>query len=110
MLHDWLYVLAEELCHDRDYLYRYFVEHFAELLSQIYRDASRIAEGGYRLPGVKSERQAELRWSLAHRLDFAGPNLLTVHWRLEDAAEARILEEGWERFDLSTGRRLPKSA
>jgi hypothetical protein len=110
MLHEWLYALAEELCHDRDYLYRYFVVHFAGFLNQIYREASRVPEGSYRLPGVKSNRRAELRWSLARRLDYVGPNLLAVQWRLEEAGEARILEEGRERFDLSTGRRLPESA
>jgi hypothetical protein len=107
MLHDWLYTLAEELCHDQDYLYRYFVEHFCGLLNKIYREASRVPEGSYPMPGVKSNRQAELRWSLERRVDFLGPNPLTVSWRLAESPGGTTLGSGSERFDLSTGRRLP---
>ncbi len=107
MLHDWLYRLAEELCLDQDYLYRYFVEHFCGLLQRIYREASRVPEGSYQMPGVKSDRQAELRWRLARRLDFVGPNPLMITWRIADAAGGPIQGSGEERFDLSTGLRLP---
>ena len=108
MLHDWLYALAEELCYDQDYLYRYFVEHFGGFLGRIYREASRVPEGSYRMPGIKSNRQAELRWLLARQLDFIGPNLLTVRWKLDDSASGLVLGSGQERFDLSTGHRLPE--
>jgi hypothetical protein len=74
---------------------------------QIPAPGSRVSEGSYRMDGIKSDLRAELRWHLARRLNYAGPNTLTVEWRLVESADGRIRENGRERFDLSTGRMVP---
>jgi hypothetical protein len=106
-IHEWLFALIEETCHDRDYLYRAYVEHFCGLLAGIYRPGSTVERGTYHLPGIKSDRQASLYWSLEHRPDNQGPNVLAVTCRLFDAGAASgTTEQRTARFDLSTGRAL----
>jgi hypothetical protein len=101
LLHDWLYRLVDEVCFDREYVYFAFVEHFSALLKQIYHLGSTEGRGAYAIPGIKSERRLSLRWSLEHRLNYTGPNLLAFEYAItEGGAE---LERGQARFDLSTG-------
>jgi hypothetical protein len=107
-IHEWLFALIEETCHDREYLYRAYVEHFCGLLAGIYRAGSTAERGTYHLPGIKSDRQASLFWTLEHRLDFQGPNVLAVTCRIFDAGSpSQTTEQRTARFDLSTGKALP---
>lgn len=106
-IHEWLFALIEETCHDRDYLYRAYVEHFSGLLAGIYRKGSTAERGTYHLPGIKSERQASLFWSVEHRLDHQEAAVLAVTCRIFDAASpSGTTEQRTARFDLSTGRAL----
>jgi hypothetical protein len=106
-IHEWLFALIEETCHDRDYLYRAFVEHFCGVLNGIYRAGATVQRGTYHLPGIKSDRQASIYWTLEHRLDYQGPNVLAVTSRIYDAASpSGTTEQRAARFDLATGRAL----
>jgi len=108
-LHEWLFDLVAETCHDRDYLYRAYVEHFCGLLNTVYGTGSTLGRGTYHLPGIKSDRQASIFWTLDHRLDFAGPNVLAIECRIGDSgAGSGGSELRSARFDLSTGRLLPR--
>jgi len=106
-IHEWLFALIEETCHDRDYLYRAYVEHFSGLMNGIYRAGATAERGTYHLPGIKSDRQASLFWTLEHRLDYQGPNVLAVTCRIFDAGSpSQTTEQRTARFDLSTGRAI----
>lgn len=108
-LHEWLFDLIEETCHDREYLYRAYVEHFCGLLNGILRaGATAEQRGTYHLPGIKSDRQASLFWAIDPRPDVQGPGVLAVTCRLFDAASpSGMTAQRTARFDLSTGRVLP---
>jgi hypothetical protein len=101
ILHDWLYRLVDEVCFDREYLYRAFVENFSALLKEIYRLGGTEGRGSYEFPGIKSGRRASLNWALAHRLNYSGPNILSFEYVIAEG-EAEV-ERGQARFDLSTG-------
>lgn len=107
-LHEWLFDLIEETCHDREYLYRAYVEHFGALMNSILRCSGAAAErGAYHLPGIKSERQASLFWAIERRSECPGPGVLAVTCRLFDAASpSGVTAQRTARFDLATGRAL----
>lgn len=109
-IHDWLYEIVAEVCHDREYLYRGFVEHFGALMQAIYR--SRGGAGEYRLPGIKSPLQARVEWRLARQVSFMGPNTLSLRCRITEAGgggpQPPAVESPWVSFDLSTGERAPQ--
>jgi hypothetical protein len=100
-LHEWLFALVEELCHDREYLYRSFVENFGGFMTSVYREGCTTPAGEFRIPGIKSGRYSVVRWALDHRVDYSGPNLLSIEATVSGAGGGT--EKKTARFDLSTG-------
>jgi hypothetical protein len=106
-LHDWLFEVVEEICWDREYLYRSYVETFTALMRSIYEHGPHAARDAIVIPGLKSGIEVALEWRLAHQLDFRGPNTLHVSAMRRDAGAAGAAgASGAARtavFDLSTG-------
>ena len=80
MLHDLVYRIVEEVCWDRDYLYRAFTGSFSELMTAIYGRGGTEARGSLVVSGVKSDVEARITWRLQHqagllRTEHAHPDL-----------------------------------
>jgi hypothetical protein len=103
MLHDWVYALVQDVCFDREYLYRCFVEHFSALMHEIHAEGRVMGGGEYRIPGIKSGLHAVIRWRLAHQVSYAGPNLVALSAELRrDTGEREGIPEK-RAFELSSG-------
>ncbi|MBM4460382.1 MAG: hypothetical protein FJ011_21905 [Chloroflexi bacterium] len=102
-LHDWFFERVNEACYDRDYLYLAFVRHFTAFMADIIRLGKTEERGDYLIPGIKSGLDVRLVWQLQRRLDWIGPNVLTVQCQLVDRATGDPQGGSVGRFDLSTG-------
>ena len=101
-LHSWLYDAVAETCHDREYLYRAFVEHFIGIFGMIYDSGAITAGGSYTIFGLKGGPDAVVSWHLEHQLSFAGPNVivLSASFSSPDRVEVGTRHAS---FDLATG-------
>ena len=106
-IHQWLYGIIAEVCADREYQYRAFVEHFTVLMGRIYGEGSVSESGSYLVAGMKSDLEARIEWRLASRLNYMGSNRLTLICRLYDRRSDSMVESGKACFELATGRRIP---
>jgi hypothetical protein len=104
LLHEVLYGIVEEVCWDADYLYRAFTEHFSGLMGQIYGQGGSHSGGSYTIAGIKSGLEARIEWSLEHRLDFHGPNLLRLDWRIGGGTAGGAARGGSILAELGSGR------
>ena len=103
MLHDLVYQIVEEICWDRDYLYRCFTEVFSELMNGIYRQGCSRAGGNLVVNGVKSDVEARISWRLQHQLDYFGPNALKLEFEIRKKPSGLMVRTGDAVFDLATG-------
>jgi hypothetical protein len=108
LLHDLLYRIVEEVCWDKDYLYRSFTGHFSALMTQIYERGATAGRGSYEVNGIKSDVEARISWRLQHRLDYFGPNELLISCEIRRTPSGRPVRTEEMVFDLGTGCAVAK--
>ncbi len=106
-LHEWLYRLVYEICHDREYFYFCYARHFSELTKYIFEQGRFSESGAYEIPGMKSSKKAILHWQLAHCTDFTRLNTVTIYYTIEDSDTGKKESGASQTFDLSCGESVP---
>lgn len=105
-LHEWLYDITLSICHDRDYAYKAYYEVFCMIMSDVFMKGALTEKGSATIYGIKSDYNANIDYSLKHRLNYIGLN--EIHFKCDIFNKVTNgMEETHEiSFELSSGEAI----
>jgi len=102
-LHEFIYEVVNEICYDREYTYLLFVKNLYLLMDEIYKRGTVSGNGEYIIPGIKSNMCAIIKWQIAHRVNYTGPNTIKINCTLEKKPDGERMKAWEKNFELSSG-------
>lgn len=105
-IHEWLYDVVREICHDREYIYLSFIQSFKALMDDIYTRGYIEDHGEHIVEGIKSGLRAEITWRLHHRVNYVGLNIVDMICVIRDRFSGEEQQKLEESFELSAGERV----